>query len=191
MRRLVADRECLEEQFIDLLDVQFWLMGRDVVHPAGNLLVALGLTRERPTNPELPSRYTMAGQDEFAIIWRCGLLLSTAHGDVLCVRGLTPRRVAYRCLHDLWDPRLVRAAHSHAAPCQPHHLADASTWFARYEVAVRAAAGVDHRSAPSDSTAELASHQRSCLDRPWAALARRASPRTPAELVEPAGSAAT
>ncbi|MFT4167374.1 MAG: hypothetical protein QM650_19230 [Microlunatus sp.] len=184
-------RECLEKQFTDLLDVQFWLMGRDVEHPAGNLLVELGLTRERPADPELPSRYTMAGQDELAIVWRCGLLLSSAYGDVLCVRGLAPRRVTYRSMHDLWDPRLVRAAHLHAAPCQPRHLAEASAWFTRYEAAVRAKAGVDHRSAPSGLASELASHQRSSLDRPWAALAELASSRVPRDVVERASGAAT
>lgn len=68
---MVADRECLEEQFVDLLDVQFpfWLMGRDAVHPRATSLVELGLTRERPTNPELPSRYTRTDEDTFAI-WR-------------------------------------------------------------------------------------------------------------------------
>ena len=179
MTPVIADREHLEKQFIDLLDIQFWLMGRDVEHAAGNLLVELGLTRERPTDPELPSRYTMAGHDEFVIVWRCGLLLSSVRGDVLCVRGLAPRRVTYRSMHDLWDPRLVRAAQPHAAPCQHHHLADASAWFARYEVAVRTTAGVAHRSAPSGFTSELASHERSCLDRSWTTLARLASHRVP------------
>ena len=169
----------IEKQFVDLLDIQFWLMGRDVEHPAGNLLVELGFTRERPADPELPSRYTLADQDELAIVWRCGLLLNSARGDVLCIRGLAPRRVTYRSLHELWDPRLVRAAHTHAAPCQPHHLADASAWFARYESAVRAKAGVEHRSAPAGSIADLASHQRSCLATSWASLAQLASPRCP------------
>lgn len=60
----------LRTDFSALLDVQFWLMGRDVEHPGGNLLCRFGFTREpAPHHVGGPGRYTWTQGERVIVLW--------------------------------------------------------------------------------------------------------------------------
>ena len=51
---------------VRLPEVQFWLMGRDVEHPGGNLLLRLGFIRQTVPDRPWPSRYRRAEAGGYA-----------------------------------------------------------------------------------------------------------------------------
>jgi hypothetical protein len=65
-RKIPSGRE--ESALVRLLDVQFWLMGRDVEHPGGNLLPRLGFTRQAMADRPWPSRYRRAEAGGYALL---------------------------------------------------------------------------------------------------------------------------
>jgi hypothetical protein len=74
-----------------LLDVQFWLMGRDAEHPEGNLLPRLGFTRETPPEPRTgQTRY----RREDAILWPFGLWLAPTPDAAPSPRAARPTSAA-------------------------------------------------------------------------------------------------
>lgn len=159
-------------RFADLLDVQFWLMGRDVEHPDGNLLCsALSFTRERAPKRSWPSRYRRTTNELDVLIWRCGLLLDRGGDGLLLVRGLAPVAVDPADLGNVFDPEKVFASWSTSAVCPTHRLPEASLWFADYEAAVSASAGVAHRVPVAGTRPALAPAEPCSLEQDWRALA--------------------
>jgi len=154
-----------------LLDVQFWLMGRDVEHPDGNLLLRLGFTRERSPSPGLPSRYHRRDAEGPVVIWPCGLYLSTPDHDCLLVRGRPPAVVGDVDPGSMFDPAEVIAAMQRGRPCPPAALTQASRWLADYESAIAHTVGVAHRVPRAGSRPSLAPSRPCSLERAWHALA--------------------
>ena len=157
--------------FVRVLGVQFWLMGRDAEHPDGNLLPRLGFTRQTAPDGLWPSRYRRAEPSGHVIIWRCGMFLQTPERGCLLLRGRTPAAVPGSRLDDLYDLDEVRAVLRRGGPCPPAALVRASHWFACYEAAVAAAAGVGHRVPRPGSSPSLAPPEPCSLERDWRELA--------------------
>lgn len=156
-----------------LLDVQFWLMGRDVEHPGGDLLVRLGFTREPARTPHLPSRYRKKEADAAVILWRCGLFLGTADHDCLLIRGFTPVIVPGVDPEPLFAPAEVQTAAEGRQPAPLAALADAARWFAAYEASVSGTVGVGHRT-PKPGTRPALAPERPCsLESEWSDICRR------------------
>lgn len=126
-----------------LLDVQFWLLGRDVEHPDGNLLVRSGFARDAARGT--PTRYRLDTADEQVVLWPCGLFLATAGTATLALRGDVPVDAAGLDPLPLRKLDAVLGAHGAGGPCSPATLAGLCGWFARYEASVRTTAGVAHR----------------------------------------------
>ena len=164
---------CEELALGRVLDVQFWLMGRDVEHPGGNLLPRLGFTRQKVPDRPWPSRYRRAEPGGYVIIWQCGLLLQGPGRGCLLLRGREPAAVTRGQLDGLYDLDGVSAAQRQGSGCPPRTLARACRWFARYEAAVAATAGVAHRVPRPGSAPLLAPAEPCSLEREWRELAVR------------------
>ena len=160
-----------QSAFVRVLGVQFWLMGRDAEHPAGNLLVRLGFSRQRVPDRPSPSRYRRAEADGHVVIWQCGMFLQAPDHGCLLLRGMTPAAVTGSQLDDLYDLAEVKAVLHRGSPCPPAALVRASQWFADYEAAVAAAAGVGHRVPRPGSRPSLAPPEPCSLERDWRELA--------------------
>ncbi len=140
-----SSADAVEELVARLVDLQFWLMGRDAEHPAGNLLLRLGFVRHRPSRPGLPSRYHLQEGGARMMVWPCGLLFRGPEEDCLLLRGRRPGRVAGDRLEGLFDPAgLFGSLEGAPSPSRPV-LAAVSRWFAGYEENVRQIAGLAHR----------------------------------------------
>jgi hypothetical protein len=92
------------------------------------------------------------------------------HGCLL-LRGMTPAAVTDSRLDDLYDLAEVKAVLRRGSPCPPATLMLASHWYAHYEAAVAAAAGVGHRVPRPGPTPALAPVEPCSLERAWRALA--------------------
>jgi len=156
-----------------VLDVQFWLMGRDAEHPGGNLLPRLGFARQKAPDRPWPSRYRRAEPGGYVIVWQCGLLLQGRGPGCLLLRGRAPAAVPGGQLEGLYDLDGVAAAQRRGAACLPGALARACGWFARYEAAVSASAGIGHRVPRPGSAPLLAPAEPCSLERAWLELAAR------------------
>lgn len=155
-----------------LLEIQFWLMGRDVEHPSGNLLVTLGFTREPAPQPGLPSRYQrLDGDGTHVVVWPCGLYLGSAGHRCVLIRGWRPAAVGDERPHDLYDPAEVYAMAHRGGSCPPEALGMVSRWFAHYERSVLRTAGVGHRVPRRGTHPSLAPRRPCSLAQPWDELA--------------------
>jgi hypothetical protein len=139
-------------QFGHLLDVQFWLMGRDVEHPGGNVLARLGFRREASPEPGGRSRYCASEPGTQVVIWPCGMFLGTEHHGCLMVRGHQPTTVDGSTVAGLSDAAQVLELGREGAPAEPGLLAHAAHWFAGYERRVEDLGGIAHR-VPKPGTA--------------------------------------
>ncbi len=170
----------LAASFVELLDVQFWQIGRDVEHPDGNLLVRLGFTRTtQPGDPRTPGRYQRqdgAAGHTSVFLWRCGLYLGSVEHAVLLVRGRRPR-VVHVYPDDVYDQDEVWALHAAGSPCSCTELREASVWLADYEASVEQLAGVAHRQPKPGPRPTLAPATPCSLRPQWHALADALSPR--------------
>jgi hypothetical protein len=153
-----------------LVDVQFWLMGRDVEHPGGNLLPRLGFSREPAPRSGLPTRYRRETPTLRVIVWPCGILFSAEELDSLLVRGQPLAVVAGIHCGSLHNSTELVAASVQGRPCPPTALGAACQWFAEYEESVRAIAGVAHRVPRPGSRPSLAPPEPCSLDRAWREL---------------------
>ncbi|HYZ57742.1 MAG TPA: hypothetical protein VE733_30160 [Streptosporangiaceae bacterium] len=162
-----------QSAFVRVLDVQFWLMGRDVEHPDGNLLLRLGFTRQTVPDRPWPSRYRRAEANGHVVIWQCGMFLQTPEHGCLLLRGMTPAAATDSQLDDLYDLAEVLAVLRRGGPCPPAALMRASHWFADYETAVAATAGAGHRVPRPGSRPALAPPEPCSLERAWRELAVR------------------
>ena len=162
-----------QSAFVRVLDVQFWLMGRDAEHPDGNLLPRLGFTRQNVPDRPWPSRYRRAEAGGHVLIWQCGMFLQASEHGCLLLRGMTPAAVTDSQLNDLYDLAEVKAVLRRGSPCPPAALMLASQWFAHYEAAVVAAAGVGHRVPRPGPRPTLAPPEASSLEPEWRKLAVR------------------
>ncbi|MEU4147467.1 hypothetical protein [Streptomyces parvulus] len=163
----------LQSAFVRVLDVQFWLMGRDVEHAGGNLLLRLGFTRQREPDRPWPNRYRRAEADGHVIVWQCGMFLQTSDHGSLFLRGMPPAAVPGSELESLYDLAQVQAAWRWGSACPTEALIRASHWFADYEAAVAAAAGVGHRVPRPGPVPSLAPPEPCSLEEHWRALAVR------------------
>jgi hypothetical protein len=101
------------------------------------------------------------------------MFLQTAEHGCLLLRGMTPAAVTGRQVDDLYDLAEVLAVLRRGRPCAPAALVRASHWFARYETAVAATAGVGHRVPRPGSSPSLAPPGPCSLERAWRELAVR------------------
>lgn len=164
-----------------LLDLQFWLMGRDVVHPAGNVLLRLGFVRDEAAGERLPARYIRSDHLGLVIVWRCGLYLPA--GRTLMVRGHEPGSAAPSGLAGLYDTSAVFGALDNAQACSSQALADACLWLADYEGQVEDAVGTGHRRPGPGRRPSAAPPEACALTRAWTELASIHSARYAAERV--------
>ncbi|HWT95402.1 MAG TPA: hypothetical protein VN238_20565 [Solirubrobacteraceae bacterium] len=84
-----------------LIDRQFWLLGRDALHPDGNLLVAAGFTREAPPTgrPEASRYRSTATSPELVLVESAyGLGHREPRTEAGCLLADGPR-----ALHDDWE----------------------------------------------------------------------------------------
>lgn len=153
-----------------LLDVQFWLMGRDVEHPDGNLLQRLGFERETTAAPFAPARYRRRGPEPEVIIWRCGLMIRTPEHDCLLLRGCEPALVGPE-VAAMYNPVSVGATRDKSSPAPPQTISAAAGWFAAYEARIVEVAGVEHRGAMPSSRPALAPPEPCSLELAWQELA--------------------
>jgi hypothetical protein len=168
---------------VRLLEVQFWLMGRDVEHPGGNLLLRLGFIRQTVPDRPWPSRYRRAEAGGYAVIWRCGMFLQASGHGCLLLRGMAPTAVAGDQVDGLYDLAEVADVSRRGRSSPPSALIRAGRWFAHYEAEVAATAGVGHRMPRPGSTPALAPPEPCSLEREWrevaARLGRASSPEGP------------
>ena len=165
-----ARRGIGESPVAGLVDVQFWLMGRDVEHPAGNVLLRLGFCREPCAQPGLPTRYRREAPTVQVIAWPCGIFFGTDQLDYLLVRGHSPAVVVGIDVGLLYDPAEVFAAAACGSSCPPAAMQAACQWFAEYEESVRRIAGVAHRVPRPGSRPALAPAEPCSLERAWREL---------------------
>jgi hypothetical protein len=158
-----------ESAFVRVLDLQFWLMGRDVEHPGGNLLLWPGFTRQKMPDRPWPSRYRRSEPDGAR---RHLAVHDQGHGCLL-LRSRTPAAATGDQLNDIYDLDDVAAVHRRGKPCPPEALARACDWFVRYEGAVEATADVRHRVPRPGSAPKLAPTEPCSLEKEWRALAVR------------------
>lgn len=125
-----------------LLDLQFWLIGRDVEHPDGNLLIRMGFNREpAPQTLARFSRYRRATRHEHVVLWSWGVFLQRSTTKVMLTRGGPPSTVHTPGPPDIYQPPPAGAGE----PCSPAMLTDACAWLASYEDHVTSTAGLAHR----------------------------------------------
>jgi hypothetical protein len=138
-----------------LLGQQFWLFGRDIRRPEGNLLAALGFEKRKApiAGTKVPSRYTWRGEHApTVVLWGFGMLWSDeVLGDVFLSRhSFAPLyRAPGLALPDAWDPGgidgLMRPVGDlDVRRCQQLVL-DAMAWLGAYERFVVAEGGHAYR----------------------------------------------
>ncbi|MFY1637222.1 hypothetical protein ACN27F_28785 [Solwaraspora sp. WMMB335] len=161
---------------LQLLDVEFWLIGRDVEHPRGNLLLQLGFTREPPTvGARGRSRYRRRAGDEHVVLWGWGLYLARDGIEVLLTRSGGPFAAAGP--PDVFERPSTAGRDTSAT----HALVAACDWLAAYEDRVDAGAGIAHRVPRPDSTPTAAPPEPWTLSAAWRELGALVA-RTGAEL---------
>lgn len=156
--------------FQTLLDTEFWLIGRDIEHPRGNLLPDLGFVREPvPEDGYGPSRYRRTTEGEHVLLWVWGIYLELEGAGLLLTRGDNAGTYAVDSPPDGHEPptRVPRQA------CDARALAGACGWFAAYEERVTMAAGVGHRVPRPGSRPSLAPPEPWSLSAAWQELGNR------------------
>jgi len=160
-----------------LLDVQFWLMGRDAEHPDGNLLPRLGFRREPvPAGRPGTSRYRRTGPDGVVVLWPCGLFLGDDDGGCLLIRGHAPAVAEDPRPPDAFAVSEIVAILRCSRACPPARLSRAATWLAGYEAEVERCVGVAHRVPVPGVRSRLAPPEPCSLARAWRELAAAADP---------------
>jgi hypothetical protein len=126
-----------------LVDHQFRLLGRDVEHPGGNLLMRAGFVREPAPQGRGVTRYRLRRASLTVVVWPFAMLVG---------RCLLPRvdgAAAWRgAPPDLRHPQELRALLEDLDPCRPAPLARTMAWLAGWERWVEASVGLAHRAAP-------------------------------------------
>lgn len=125
---------------------QCWLWGCDIRHHDGNLLLAYGFTRHRPTNPTYSSLYALPTANYHVLLWGFGMYVgNTTHGGAFIFRHtFTPLAVAHPALSTHTPDDVIRGA------CVPttHHqdcTAAALAWIGTYEAWVVQRMGIAYR----------------------------------------------
>lgn len=134
------------------VDRQMWCFGRDVHHPEGNLLVALGFTRVPSRVPGRPSEYRRRIGPCMVRLWGFAAVVVPPCGPALVVRRLD-RGARVMCRAAASDPLITRDALGElATPATGADRAVVARWLpwalrllARYERAVAGAAGAAWR----------------------------------------------
>lgn len=138
-------------RLLELIDRQMWFFGCDIRHPAGNLLLTHGFTRDRaPADiPGGTSRYTRrtreAPDGAQLVLWGWGALWISDAGDALAVRRhvtMPKWLVSAPNVSQMWQYQALDALLERAAPADTlvarRRLADFAAWVVTYEQWVRA-----------------------------------------------------
>lgn len=138
----VDDAPALKE----LCDQQFWLFGRDINRPGGNLLIEAGFERRRFGSGR-PTQYVFECPECSISLWGFGLhwicherdqaLFTSRDGEFL--KAGASNLLAVR------DPWTVERRLRLGEEADSLLAAEVSRWFAEYEAWVLDAAGPDHR----------------------------------------------
>jgi hypothetical protein len=122
-----------------LLDTEFFLLGRDIEHPAGNRLAAAGFVRRRSSEER---DHCSAYQRDGITLWGFGLHWRGADASLYLPRKpwapkLLPQDVP---LADVWSKREMPPGHMPITPDEEallrFLLCEALSWLARYEAQV-------------------------------------------------------
>jgi hypothetical protein len=154
---MTADRSraAFRRRATGLLDQQLWCWGRDIVRPAGNILLDLGMCRHRPADSTRErSLYTgrVAGNAE-VWLWGFGLLYCTPdRGGVFLRRyGFDPLLVEHPPEGPVFRPADVGPVTRPATAGGRRNLVElvraAAGWMARYEHWVAEEFGTAYREA--------------------------------------------
>ncbi len=136
-----TDRGATDSTLLGLLDLEFWLIGRDIEHPDGNLLVRLGFDREpAPDGTPLHSRYRWTSAAANVVLWAWGLYFQQEGAGLLLARG-GRGAVPLDRAPDIYVPPAAVANSQYPAAI----VTDICRWLASYEDRVTTAVGLDHR----------------------------------------------
>lgn len=128
-----------------LFDQQMWCLGRDIVHPQSNYLLAYGLTKHPSPHPRFHSFYSQALDGGHIHLWGWGIQTTLAgEGSLFLARGgFHPLYSQSDRLADVWCvqhmPPMRPPDNEHAAAVYRvlwakvlHWLADYEAWLQRH-----------------------------------------------------------
>ncbi len=162
-----TDREATDSTLLGLLDLQFWLIGRDIEHPDGNLLIRMGFDRE-PAPDGLPvhSRYRWTSEGMNSVLWAWGLFFQQEGAGLLLTRG-GRGAVPLGRAPDIYVPPPAVANSRYPAGI----ITDICRWLASYEERVTTTVGLGHRVPRPGSSPRLAPPEPWSLASAWHELA--------------------
>ncbi|MGX6447629.1 hypothetical protein ACVU7I_06125, partial [Patulibacter sp. S7RM1-6] len=126
-----------------LLEAQFHHMGRDVTHPGGNVLAALGFVKQRaPAGVRRGvSRYVLAAGTPLVAVWPFALCVGDHRGAALLPRRSRALWWPLAGQPDCFTLRDLASLRAGCAPCPRPVLRRALLWLADYEERVDARVG--------------------------------------------------
>ncbi|MDO9407025.1 hypothetical protein [Patulibacter sp.] len=133
-----------------LLEAQFHHLGRDVMHPDGNVLRRLGFVRQRPPAGlrTATTRYVRA-DGLLVAVWPFALCVGDARGAALLPRRGRPSLWPLAAQPDCFTARQLGDARRGCVACPGPLVGRAFAWLASYELAVDDLVGTAHR-APAE-----------------------------------------
>jgi hypothetical protein len=151
-----------------LLEAQFHHMGRDVQHPAGNLLHRLGFTRQRPPSGLRTgtSRYVLSDGPVLVAIWPFALCIGDRRGAALLPRRGRASWWPVASQPDCFTARQMAAARAGCVACPAPLVGRAFLWLAGYEQAVDDLVGTAHRE-PAERSARAGPGDGYALQAAW------------------------
>lgn len=134
-----------------LLEAQFHHMGRDVSHPAGNVLRRLGFVRQGPPpgRRTAVARYVRSSDAQLVAIWPFALCVGDRRGAALLPRRGRASWWPLATQPDCFTARELSALRAGCTACPGPLVGRALGWLADYEREVETLVGTAHRE-PSD-----------------------------------------
>lgn len=147
------NRSSLRRWLTPLFDQQMWCFGRDILRPEGNILLALGLCRQRShTDPKGSSVYhALLDTGGSVFLWGFGALYGEpGRGGVFVRRfDFSPKLTTLEAGTGLFQPDQVTPLTRPRSPSEwqwlRHGLATLVGWFGRYEHWIAEHYGIAYR----------------------------------------------
>ena len=167
----------------ELLDIEMWCWGRDIVRKPGNALLEYGFTRERPQEGIMgSSRYTLNfGEGCRIVLWGWGIVHHTGDEGIFLRRhGFDPKLTESRAvLLERWSPEYIPGLRS------PVSIEECGTaislliklleWMGEYEAWIQERYGVDYRKDCIEARKKRTRFKAEQLPFLWGGLARECS----------------
>lgn len=175
-------RATLRRRATSLLDQQLWCWGRDIVRPAGNVLLDLGMCRFRPPQSAREGNlYTcrVAGDAE-VWLWGFGLLYCTReHGGIFLRRyGFDPLLLEHPPKNPVFRPGdlgpLARPTTASRRRTAAILVRAAVEWIAGYEHWVAEQFGIGYREAVLAARKKSPAVAAQDMAREWERIAKKA-----------------